>query len=608
MKYVEYAIGKVSNRNLIVELKKLPLLIKTAQSEGKDLYRSYYCYDDDIIEHFKLYKTVRSFKGKYYLDNIKIDVDKGTKRGDTKEESDQKDQILLMKVRLLCEELIDNWKLEIDCIQCWYSGSGFHIIVPDFFGFVPSNYMPAEVKNTMNKYFGAMDSMPLMNTGLFRVGYTVNYKTGLYKTIFTVDEIRELTIDEIKNIAKTHRRRSEISKFKTDTLVRNYDLIVKETVQRVVEANRTDTTRIVTCVQNIYNKGASEGNRHEAMLLMIGTWRSKGLNIEQCRVLIKEWNKKGNSLAEYEVDKQIDYIYEKGYNPGCEHVIRQKYCDSKCIHYEAKNYSIQIHDSYYLSTKLAEFYHSDYKKKRYNLKQFGRLDNDFFIYPGEFIVLTGMSGIGKSALAQNLSNDMANSGLTVLYLNFEFQANLFFRRLTQIALGKTKDEMEEFYSQCNASEANKVGEKLKNIYVMDFPPFIDDLPAIIQEKNPQVIIIDTFDEVMSKRFKDETSKSMEVAMALKKVATQLDKIIITVNHVPKSACYDDRGKIKALTLSSIKGSVAIVQKADKVLAYEGDPEEKGQVVPRTLNSLKARDEKGFSKRTIMNWDTFQINT
>ena len=234
MKYfVEYALGNVSNRNNCIPLKDLNGIVKLARHQSQDLYRSYYMYDESIEEHFKVYKTIRSYKGDYYLDTIKLDVDKG-KKGETEEEDRRKDNFLHEKTKLLVKDLIDEWEVEPETIQCWYSGSGFHIIFPDIFHFQPSRYLPHEVKATLNKYFPGMDSMPLMPTGLFRVGYTLNYKTGRYKTPFTVEELREFTIQEIIEISKLKATRKV--HFENETNKDYNHLIIKDQVERQLSA------------------------------------------------------------------------------------------------------------------------------------------------------------------------------------------------------------------------------------------------------------------------------------------------------------------------------------------------------------------------------------
>lgn len=594
MKYlVEYALGNVSNRNNCVALKGLNKIVELARTQNKDLYRSYYMYDESLEEHFKIYKTIRSYKGNYYLDTIKLDVDRGTTKNETEEEGKKKDWFLIEKTRLLVKDLVDDWEIDPDCIQCWYSGSGFHLIFPDIFHFEPSLYLPNEVKATLTKYFPGMDPMPLMKTGLFRVGYTLNYKTARYKTPFTVDELREKSIDEIIEISKSKEIRKVEFSLQTNKDYRH--LIVRDTVERAISQNKSNPTRIVTCVQKMFDQKAQEGNRHEVLLRMVGSWRIKGMNLDMIKTLAKEWN--NGSMSDYELNKQVEYLFEKGYNPGCDDLVRTKYCDSRCIHYEAKNYVINVSDAQTMEARLVKQYQSNYKEKSLNLFDiFPAIGHDYWIAPKELIAVVGMPKVGKSAFVQNLA--VKAKKFKILYMNFEFGTELFYRRLVQIEHNMTKEQIEEYYSK----HTNSLSDNLKHISNIEFPPSVDDLANILIMHNPDILVIDTVDEIISKRYKDEISKSTEISMTLNKLAKQFDKIIIGINHVPKSACYDKNGVLKRLNIHSAKGSSATAQKSDKIIAFEGNIDSN----LRTLTSLGARDEQGFDISMIMDYTTFKI--
>ena len=180
MQYIEIARGdkdgKPSIRNIIIEKGSLPKFLK----EGEELYRSYYSYDRDILDHMRVYRTVSSHKGNFYLDRITLDVDRVKKKGI------EYDEEVHLKVKIQIEELEEKWQLDRNQISTWYSGTGYHLLLPDIFHFTPSKFLPDEVKMTFAKYFPQMDPMPLMKTGLIRVGYSFNVKSNRYKIPLTI--------------------------------------------------------------------------------------------------------------------------------------------------------------------------------------------------------------------------------------------------------------------------------------------------------------------------------------------------------------------------------------------------------------------------------------
>ena len=190
--FVEIAVGHVGNRGIVIPRKDLPSKIGNSKNE---LYNSYYNFDQELVEHFKVFKTVKGFRGKYYLEKIILDIDKGINT----------DKQLLTNIRYLIEEeMINSFEIDANNINVWFSGNGFHIEFPDLFGFKPSHELPKEVKKPLSHHFPAGDNI-YDGARIIRTGYTYNNKSGLFKTPFDLDEIFDLDIEEIKEIAKTQR-------------------------------------------------------------------------------------------------------------------------------------------------------------------------------------------------------------------------------------------------------------------------------------------------------------------------------------------------------------------------------------------------------------------
>ena len=76
-KYIEIAVGSVSNRGIAVQPNQLYKYLKPDQ----ELYRSMFLLDSTAFNHFRDQKTIRSYKGKFSLDRLIFDVDKGKNSG-----------------------------------------------------------------------------------------------------------------------------------------------------------------------------------------------------------------------------------------------------------------------------------------------------------------------------------------------------------------------------------------------------------------------------------------------------------------------------------------------------------------------------------------------
>jgi replicative DNA helicase len=84
------------------------------------------------------------------------------------------------------------------------------------------------------------------------------------------------------------------------------------------------------------------------------------------------------------------------------------------------------------------------------------------------------------------------------------------------------------------------------------------------------VVIDTIDMVPARYAKnDELQKQGYITAELKKIAMEQDVIILAVSHISKGASYRI-AEGQALDIHSGKGNSALEQKADKIIAFEGD--------------------------------------
>jgi hypothetical protein len=124
----------------------------------------------------------------------------------------------LLAARCLVEFLLDELGLTETAVRIWFSGSkGLHILVhPAALGLTPSASLTQDMKQVVAVLVkrleaeggpellvdSAVYSMPRM----LRAPNQINPKSGLYKTELTHGELRRLSADEIKNLARQPRR------------------------------------------------------------------------------------------------------------------------------------------------------------------------------------------------------------------------------------------------------------------------------------------------------------------------------------------------------------------------------------------------------------------
>tara|TARA_R110002033_G_C3809827_1_gene232048 strand:- start:311 stop:847 length:537 start_codon:yes stop_codon:yes gene_type:complete len=121
----------------------------------------------------------------------------------------------------------------------------------------------------------------------------------------------------------------------------------------------------------------------------------------------------------------------------------------------------------------------------------------------------------------------------------------------------------------------------KHINILCESPELKKLQETIARLQPRIVVVDTTDMVWVKGQQDELGKMNDIINGLKSTAQTQECIIIAVHHINKQAMHDG-----VTTITSLKGSTNVVQKADKVLAINGDNNEN----LRSLHSEKARDD------------------
>ena len=178
--YKEFVVGPVRHTSLIKELKEIAQFANEAN--GQAMFMSVYDFTEDYVDYAKKNQTVANYQGSVSISRLFFDIDLGKNGGKT----------CINKARNLVDELVNKWDLEPQFIQPWFSGKGFHVITPDFFGFGTGKNIPEKVKNTLTHYFEDIDPVVYDKIRLLRMGNSKHLQTGLYKIQLTLDELMNL--------------------------------------------------------------------------------------------------------------------------------------------------------------------------------------------------------------------------------------------------------------------------------------------------------------------------------------------------------------------------------------------------------------------------------
>ena len=578
---VEIIRGSVSNRNQIGTIEEYNTIVRE-NAWGGEMYKSYYAFDETLKDYVEQHKSVKGFDGLTYIDKIILDIDKGNI-------PDDQFQPFLLE----CLKEIEELGIDKSHVNVWFSGTGYHIELLNVFGFQPSRVLHEKVKLTMKEHLSFADSI-FDKTRIIRAPWSKNVKTNLYKVFIPYDLIWNLSYSHVCEMAKSY----EV--YKTwkeegwyDTLNKDIEVepylqhLIVSTSEAVINSNyrQTDTTSVVTCMQHVFNEGPTKGSRNMKLMRMASSYKRAGIPYVVALNGMLQWG--SGSLDDEEIIRSTSNIYDGNYQYGCQDVIMSEYCDPKCIHFKRKDYTLEIRDVNELQDAFKAYIQNDMTKMSIDLDDIWP-GQTYVIKPGELVVFSGDTGMGKSAFVQNIVTKVDKQ---TLFLSLEMHEHLTFRRFIQIAKGKTEEWV---YDQFKENPDISFEKELGHIKLMTVAPEIEAIRKVVAIHEPNILVVDTTDEVHVDRFDGEIQRQNMVIGALKEMAQKHNIIVFAVHHVNKVSAAGN-----TMSLHSLKGSTNIVQKADKVIMVKGKREERARIIC----SEKSRDEGRFEMTAAFEFET-----
>ena len=574
VRYIEIALGSPSQRGRAVPVSEIPALQKHAQQQQLELYRSYYFFDHTLVDHLNAYKTIRGYQGSPVIDLITLDVDKN---GDTDEYTHQRAIGLFHRIQDLNVSDLN--------VRPYYSGSGYHFVMPNLWNFRTVD----EIKETLQSLFPECDSI-YDKSRIIRVSNTINFKTQRYKVPLTSHELLHNPTESILSMAKEPRGDFLFGEFELSNhleyLKKKPKVVLTEQPKVVLDEGMS---RIVTCMQKLYNQGPIKGSRHQSMLRMVSAFKRSGIPRSGIEAMMLTWTKGEMEIGE--IRKVVTDIFNKNYQFGCHDEIMEKHCDERCMFFKSKSYNATVPKDVAMMEEGLRKQATTEAEEYLELATFLELKESFGIYPEEFVVAEGDTGLGKSAFWQNVL--VVNPHMKALYLNFEVGERLMYRRFLQIAHAKTKFDIIQHYSN---PKAETLSGKINHIFMVSNRITLHAFEQLVMGGTYPVVIADTLECFVTPGITDITPKTEHIAHELKRIAKKYRIIIIAVHHISKSSIQDPQGNRRSLTVHAGKGSSAVEQEADKVLLFEGNINEP----VRRIRSAKARDESPFD--TYMMFD------
>lgn len=583
---VEIVQGGINNRNKIDTYTNY-LEIEKQNAFKKEMYRSYYMFDNTFVDHVMKHKSVKNYSGLIYPDRIIIDIDKGDIDGES----------LQNYLRHVCNELFD-FGIDSSHINIWFSGTGYHVELLNVFGFQPNKNLHTKVKATMTEHFTFGDNI-YDKTRIIRSKWSRNVKTNLFKVWLPLEDIWTITYDEVCSIAKSKKTYNDYERSKPNFYATYNDdsVIVEPYLQSSIISNINknvsltpmrsgDTNSVVTCVQHIFNEGPTQGSRNKNMMRMVSSWKRAGIPFIVALNGIAKWSQ--GELDISEIERTVSNVYDNQYIYGCDDAILMEYCDPKCIHFKRKDYVLDIRDVASLEDTFKQYIENDLTARSVNISDVFEGAPDYVFKPGELVIFSGDTGMGKTAFVQNL---VAKAKKDTLFLSLEMNEILIWRRFGQIAKQQTSDWV---INQYKNDPDFSLQDELDHLNIMVIAPEIEAIKRVVAQYEPNILVVDTTDEMQVDRFDGDIQKQNVIIDALKQIAQRNNTLIFAIHHLNKASASQG-----TVGLHSLKGSSNVVQKADKVIVIKGNRNE----IYRTVMSEKSRDDGRLEFVTEFNPET-----
>ena len=232
---------------------------------------------------------------------------------------------------------------------------------------------------------------------------------------------------------------------------------------------------------------------------------------------------------------------------------------------------------------------------------------------GELITITAGSGIGKSSFCRELATSLLQNGERVGYVALEESCRRTALGLMSVAAGKAlhigehnHDELEEIY---NSSIAKW------NLFLFDgFGSYDPDviynrIEYLAQGLDTKVVFLDHLSILLSGLDGDERRMIDTTMTKLRSLVERTGISLFLVSHLRRSQQDQGHEEGARVTLGQLRGSAAIAQLSDGVIALERDQQSGPDDSTTTVRVLKNRysGETGIACTLKYDLDTCKFN-
>ena len=559
---------------------------------NKDWYLSVYKYNEthkaSAEEIIDAEKDGKPYKRKRGIEGI-VDVTTNLLVFDFDSKTDLE---LAKKETIAACERLHSLGISYENQNISFSGSkGFSVIVEHDTDLTPEQHR--NIAETLSEGLQTFDSSVYNASRIFRVDSTKHHKTGLFKVQLKFEELKDLSVSEIKDIAKQNYEPVLFKPIKLNSKILSLRPTKKEVATKIepqeqVDLDFTKKPYYLSDLKYALQCGyIPSGMGNEGMMILCATYKHVGMDRTDAYHLLKAVNEKRAAI--YGIEKRTkDEIYNQVINvvysaawKGGTYTPKQ----SKLLEETAKKFKVNEKTAIVGVDRIKDRFISFTKDINKNIIKTGikSLDDSIIITTGMMVGLLAAPSAGKTSVATTIVETLSMNDQVTLFQSMDMHDTLLYQRLLQRVSGQSIEgkirkmiDSDKNYEEGYVLDQDpdlmdsfdKVADVFKNVE-FNFTrgctiESIEEDIRICKGKHGdklKVVVIDYLEKVRGP-YSDATANSGFVASRLSDLASTYDVAIVLLLQPQKSAGDPSE---ELLSMRKVKGASVIEQDCRVIL-------------------------------------------
>jgi len=247
-------------------------------------------------------------------------------------------------VLTVCNLMIDKWQLSTGSLDISFSGAkGFHVCVAlEVFDGFSSPYLMKLWRGLASrlgeKGTAEIDSQVYQIARLWRLPNSINSKTGLYKIPLEYEELSDLGIEYVLEIASEPRNEASMAvpepSVKAAQWFRDAIAHVERQAKRCSgrPAQLHHGWRVPPCIRRLEQTTLMDGMRHQAYLQLARFYARVGMHPEEAAERIQRLDSRHPISNPEDIDRIVRYGQAHPGFPGCNDLTRAFCSENECFY------------------------------------------------------------------------------------------------------------------------------------------------------------------------------------------------------------------------------------------------------------------------------------